>query len=104
MSGLRLMAIGSLRGTWPPHQGFANAFPLGLVGLAVRNLTCPLLLAIRHSAGWREAAAPVQTVRTLVVFGRPEMDPRVVPPPRLNENSVEEYSADSLSPPLRDDE
>jgi len=43
-------------------------------------------------------------VSRLVVFVRPEVNPRVAPPLRLSENGVQEDASDSLAPSLRDDE
>jgi hypothetical protein len=43
-------------------------------------------------------------VRTLVVFVRPEVNPREVPPLRLSESSVQDGTADSLAPSLGNDE
>lgn len=68
------------------------------------NPARPLALTIHGSARWREAAAAVQTVRALVTFVRPEVNPRVVPPLRLSKNSVQDDSADSLAPPFGNDE
>jgi hypothetical protein len=41
---------------------------------------------------------------TLIIFIRPEVHPRVVPPVRLGQRGIQYRSANPLSPPFRDDE
>jgi FMN phosphatase YigB (HAD superfamily) len=64
----------------------------------------PFALPTCGPARWRQAAAPVQTVRALIVVVRPEVNPREGPSLRLSQHRVQDGSADPLAPPLRNDE
>ena len=77
----------------PPARGCGTPVP----GLAV--VRCPFLLAVRAPAGRREATAPVQPLRALIVWMCQQVDPRLVPPVRLGENGVQHGSSDSPAPP-----
>jgi hypothetical protein len=62
------------------------------------ELAYPLALTIREAAGWPEAAASVEPVGAIVVFMSPEANLPVVVSSCVCHNSVEEQSANSLSP------
>ena len=66
-------------------------------GLA--GLSYPFPLAIRTPAGRGEATASVQPLRALVVWMCQQVNPRLIPPLRLGENSVQYGSSDSPAPP-----
>jgi hypothetical protein len=68
---------------------------------ADRNLSglpYPFAVAIRSPVGWRETAASVEPLRALIVWMRQEVDPRLVPPLRLADNSVQYDSPDPPAP------
>jgi len=62
------------------------------------------LAILRRSSGSGEAMAAVQPVRAFVLLLMgPEVNPRVAPPARFIDESVQHDAADSLPPPLRYD-
>ena len=89
---------------WLPCWTERNAGMSSSVASLVELIARPFALTTCGSARWREATAPVETLGTLVVVMGPEVNPRAGPPLGLGERRVQDDAADSLAPPLGNDE
>ncbi len=69
-------------------QGAIAYHAVGATPYEQSNIPRPFALAILNYPRRREAAAAVETLRTLVIFVRPEINACVLPPFRLRQDFI----------------